>query len=249
MSSPLDNILKKNSDNSQLDFQAGCLILVNKPLKWTSFDVVNKIRFKLKYGFNYKKIKVGHAGTLDPLADGLLIVCTGKYTKSIDSLQGQDKSYSGTIKIGATTPTYDAEAEEDERFPIEHVTDVLIGEKALGFVGKIDQVPPIYSAIKVKGQTAYTLARRGEEIKMKPRPVQIHKFDCIRESENKISFQVDCSKGTYIRSLAYDLGEALESGAYLTSLRRTGIGNYSLDDALDLDQVIEIINSLAGVDQ
>ena len=242
----MDKILNKERNYSNLDFQEGCLILVDKPLEWTSFDVVNKIRFSLKHGFGYKKIKVGHAGTLDPLATGLLLVCTGKYTKRIIELQDQDKSYTGLIKLGATTPSYDAEADEDQQFPVDHIDDDLIEKARLDYLGPILQMPPIFSAIKIKGQAAYKLARRGEEVTMKKRSVIINSLQLNRTKSNELSFEVSCSKGTYIRSMAHDLGLAMNSGAYLTSLRRTEVGSYQVKDAMNIEDIIKIIDMLAA---
>ncbi len=222
----------------QADFLAGSMLLIDKPKDWTSFDVVNKVRFKLKYKLGVKKIKVGHAGTLDPLATGLLILCTGKWTKKIESFRGMDKGYSGTIKLGETTPTYDAESDVDATFETEHLNFDLLQEKTNEFIGNQMQVPPIYSAIKMKGQTAYSLARRGKEVVMKPRPVKIHEFSLSTFEALEASFTVKCSKGTYIRSLAYDFGKALGSGAYLSSLRRDHIGDFHVDDAWDLEDLI-----------
>jgi len=241
-SSPLNIVDNNRAAISPEQFQEGTILLIDKPLEWTSFDVVNKIRFALKYRLGVKKIKVGHAGTLDPLATGLLLLCTGKYTKKLESLQGQDKRYDGTFKLGATTPTYDAEAEEDHQYPVDHITTDLLEQGLREFTGPIDQVPPIYSAVKIKGSPAYKLARRGKEVVLKSRPVTIHSFHAELLSPSEGRFEVACSKGTYIRSLIHDLGRQMESGAYLTSLRRTYIGDYALSDALSIDRIIEIIN-------
>lgn len=242
---PDNRIIKKGFNQSSFDFQMGSILLVDKPLEWTSFDVVNKIRYKLKHHFGYKKIKVGHAGTLDPLATGLLIVCTGKFTKIIDTIQEKDKVYSGTFVLGATTPTYDAESDVDTVFPTEHIDEKLIEHVRKSLIGIQDQVPPIFSAIKIKGEAAYKLARRGEEIAMKSRSVQISDFQVTVEKENKLSFVVHCSKGTYIRSLANDFGRKLSSGAYLGSLRREKIGLFDVADAFKIDELIEIVEQLA----
>lgn len=242
---PDERIIKKGFNQSSFDFQMGSVILVDKPLDWTSFDVVNKIRYKLKHFFGYKKIKVGHAGTLDPLATGLLIVCTGKYTKIIDTIQDKDKVYSGKFVLGATTPTYDAESEIDNLFPTEHIDRELIEQVRKSFIGIQNQVPPIFSAIKIKGEAAYKLARRGEEITMKSRSVKISEFKVTVEEENELSFLVHCTKGTYIRSLAHDFGQKLSSGAYLGSLRREKIGSFDVADACKIDELVEIIEHLA----
>ena len=220
------------------DFKAGALLLVNKPKTWTSFDVVNKIRYKLKHALGVKKIKVGHSGTLDPMATGLLIICTGKFTKKLDELQGLKKSYSGTIKLGATTASYDAEEKEDNFFPVNHITPKLIERTRLQFIGKIEQIPPMFSAIKVDGQPLYKKARKGEMIEVKPRTVEIYDFKITNIEMPFVDFEITCSKGTYIRSLAFDFGKALNSGGYLTGLQRTEVGDYQLKDAWNLDELI-----------
>nr|WP_319400786.1 tRNA pseudouridine(55) synthase TruB [uncultured Carboxylicivirga sp.] len=215
-------------------FQAGQVLLIDKPLEWTSFDVVNKIRYSLKRYLNIKKIKVGHAGTLDPLASGLVIVCTGKATKQIDQFSGLDKQYIADVELGSTTPTYDKESEPDAIYSWEHITEELIREKLEAFRGDIDQMPPIYSALKVKGQKAYELARRGKDVELKARQINISQIDLLEFSEKHLKLDVSCSKGTYIRSLAYDLGVALSSGAHLSGLVRTRIGDYQLKDATSI---------------
>lgn len=208
--------------------QEGHVFLIDKPLDWTSFDVVNKIRWNIRKAYNLKKIKVGHAGTLDPKATGLLLICTGKLTKQIDEYQAQEKTYTGTIKIGVTTPTYDMESEENETFPTEHITEEMIHEAIKQFVGEIEQFPPMHSAIKVDGKRLYELARVGKEIERKARTITIHDFKIIKIDLPFIDFEVNCSKGTYIRSLAFDFGKALNSGGYLTALRRTKIGDFDV---------------------
>lgn len=223
------------------DFLAGTMLLVDKPKDWTSFDVVNKIRGTLRYKLGVKKIKVGHSGTLDPMATGLLIICTGKWTKQLFHLEGLPKSYHGTLKLGETTPSYDAESEVDKTFPTEHITDELLFAERDKFMGKIDQRPPMFSAIKVKGQPLYKLARKGISIEVKTREVEIKKFDLTKVEMPNVDFEVDCSKGTYIRSLAHDLGQAVNSGAHLTALRRTKIGEYSIENAFELPKLIELI--------
>jgi tRNA pseudouridine55 synthase len=215
-----------------MDFAQGEVLLVDKPLRWTSFDVVNKIRNALKK--KYGKIKVGHAGTLDPLATGLLIICTGKFTKRLDEFQAQEKEYTGTIMLGATTPTLDAEMAPDHIFSIEHITAELVHEAVKKFIGEIEQMPPQFSALKVGGETAYKAAREGRELELKPRLVTIKEFELTNIALPEVSFRIVCSKGTYIRSIARDLGTALDSGGYLTSLRRTRIGEYKVDDAWEL---------------
>ncbi len=241
-----ETILCKDNVSNNIDFLEGCLILVNKPLEWTSFDVVNKIRYKLKYAYGIKKIKVGHAGTLDPLATGLLLVCTGKYTKLITQLQEIDKAYTGTIRIGATTPTYDRESDEDYSYETGHITKEMIEELRTAFIGLQEQMPPIYSAIKIKGVEAYKLARRGKDVKMKSRTIEIFDLDLKYDKLSEIHFSMKVSKGTYIRSWAHDFGEKLNSGAYLTSLHRTKVGQYKVEDALSIDNITEIIDMLAA---
>lgn len=216
------------------DFQNGQILLLDKPLNWTSFQVVNKMKWALKTKLDLKKIKIGHAGTLDPLATGLLLVCTGKFTKRITELQGQAKEYTGTFFIGATTPSYDLETEIDANFPISHIDPELIQETTKQFLGEIDQKPPIYSAIKKDGVRLYEHARAGETIEIAFRKTSIHEFEITRIELPEIDFRVVCSKGTYIRSLAFDFGKALNSGAHLTALRRTKIGDYAVSDAIDV---------------
>ncbi len=223
------------------DFKAGATLLVDKPLDWTSFDVVNKIRWALRNKLQVKKIKVGHAGTLDPKATGLLIICTGKFTKKLDTYQGMGKTYTGTLKLGATTPSYDVETEEDQTYPIEHIDDLLLDKTREEFIGPIEQLPPMYSAIKVDGQPLYKLARKGQKIEVKPRPVTIYDFEFTRVELPEVGFRVSCSKGTYIRSLAYDFGKLAGSGAYLTELCRTQIGTHLLSDAWNLEALIKFI--------
>ena len=211
-------------------------MLIDKDKDWTSFDVVNKLRFKLKYKLGIKRFKVGHAGTLDPMATGLLLVCAGKYTKAIDSLVLKEKAYLADLKLGASTPSYDAEIEEDAQYPIEHISKELVEETLNQFRGKIEQFPPMYSAIKVKGQKLYDLARKGKEVEREARPIEIYKCEITDFDLPHLQLDIECSKGTYIRSIAHDLGQALDSGAYLTGLRRTSIGNFSIDDALSVEE-------------
>jgi len=216
----------------------GQLLLIDKPLEWTSFDVVNKIRYSLKRAYGFKKLKVGHAGTLDPLATGLLLIAVGRKTKTINDLMGLPKTYTGTIKLGETTPSYDAETEVDQTFPWEHINDELINHAITGFLGEQNQIPPIFSAIKKDGKKAYESARAGTAIEMQPRKVEIMGFQVTRKSPQELDFSVSCSKGTYIRSLANDFGKALKSGGYLSALRRTAIGDYKIEAALSLDQYL-----------
>ncbi len=227
-------------------FLTGQVLLINKPLTWTSFDVVNKVRYQLKRLLNVKKIKVGHAGTLDPLATGLLILCTGKMTKQIDGFQGQPKVYTGKLTLGKTTPSFDAETELDQTFPTEHITAELIETARQKFLGNITQLPPMYSAVKMDGVPLYKLAREGKTKVRKPRPVEIFDFDINADQLPEVAFRVHCSKGTYIRSLANDFGKAVESGAYLTELCRTEIGEFKLENAWELEALIAAMEELAG---
>ena len=220
------------------DFKDGQVLLIDKPLNWTSFQVVNKLRWEIKQRFKLKNIKVGHAGTLDPLATGLLIICTGKQTKEIDTYQGQIKEYTGTITLGATTPSYDLETDINETFSIDHISEELLKETAKQFVGDIQQKPPIFSAIKKEGKRLYELARKGETTEIKARTVTISAFEITHIDLPKVDFKVICSKGTYIRSLAFDFGKALNSGAHLSALRRTKIGDFSVDKSLSVDGFI-----------
>ena len=215
----------------------GELLLIDKPLNWTSFQVVNKIRWELKNKFGIKKLKVGHAGTLDPLATGLLLVCTGKMTKKISEIQALVKEYTGTFTMGATTPSYDLETPIDGTFPIDHLDDNALKEVINQFTGVVDQYPPVFSAIKKDGKRLYKYARKGEEIKINSRQVEILAFELTKIKLPTIDFYVKCSKGTYIRSLANDYGKALGSGAHLSSLRRTAIGLHRIEDAYTIEQI------------
>lgn len=221
-------------NSARFNFAEGEMLLIDKPLTWTSFDVVGKVRNSLKP----LKLKVGHAGTLDPLATGLLIVCTGKWTKKIDSYQAEDKEYTGTITLGGTTPSYDLETEIDETFPIVHITDQMILDTAKSFEGDIQQFPPAHSAIKINGERVYEKARRGEDVEIKSRQVRINSFEIEKIELPNVYFRVSCTKGTYIRSLAYDFGKALQSGSHLSSLRRTKSGDYTVENAWNLEQLI-----------
>lgn len=221
------------------DYKNGQVLLIDKPLEWTSFQAVNKLRWHIKQRFKIKKIKVGHAGTLDPLATGLLIICTGKQTKEIHIYQGQEKEYTGTFTVGATTPSYDLETEIDENYPTEHITEALLKETTRQFIGEIQQKPPIFSAIKKDGKRLYELARKGETTEIQARTVTISEFEITNINLPKVDFRVVCSKGTYIRSLAFDFGKALNSGAHLSTLRRTKIGNFSVDNATSIEGFIE----------
>lgn len=217
------------------DFLNGQILLIDKPLHWTSFQAVNKMKWALKSKLGLKKIKIGHAGTLDPLATGLLLVCTGKFTKRITELQGQAKEYTGTFYIGATTPSYDLETEIDQTYSTSHIDESLIHETVKQFLGEIDQKPPIFSAIKKDGIRLYEHARAGETVEIATRKTTIHEFEITRIALPEVDFRVVCSKGTYIRSLAYDFGKAMDSGSHLIALRRTKIGDYNVEDAIDFD--------------
>ena len=227
------------------DFLNGQIILIDKPLKWSSFQAVNKLKYLLKHHYSLpKKFKIGHAGTLDPLATGLLIICTGKFTKTISEIQGQAKEYTGTITVGATTPSYDLETEVNAVFPTEHISEALILETTKQFMGEIDQKPPVFSAIKKDGRRLYELARAGEEVEIALRKTTIYEFEITRIALPEIDFRVNCSKGTYIRSLAFDFGSAMQSGAYLSALRRTKIGNYLVENGATPDEFEMQLTSL-----
>jgi len=238
-----------NRDTEDIDFKEGCFILVDKPLDWTSFDVVNKLRYTISHYLGVKKIKVGHAGTLDPLATGLLIIAVGKYTKKLQSIQDLPKAYEGSIKFGASTNTYDAEGEEipgkdPAVFNMEDVKKLIPS-----FTGAIMQVPPIFSAIKIKGQKAYSVARRGKELDIPARPVTIYSFEVSQNQWPIMDFHVQCSKGTYIRSLAHDLGKELTCGGYLVGLRRTEIGEFHVDNAWNLKELVLHLGGTVKEDQ
>lgn len=217
-------------------FETGQVLLFNKPLHWTSFDLVNKIRIMIRSHFGLKKIKTGHAGTLDPLATGLMIVCTGRETKNIDQFMGLEKEYTATIHLGETTPSFDLETEVDRHFPTDHISEEKVRETLLGFLGEQDQVPPLHSAKFIDGKRAYEFARKGQDIKLNPVRIIFHKIDLISFSIPDVRVRILCSKGTYIRSFARDLGEALGSGAYLSDLQRTAIGQYRVENAMDLEK-------------
>ncbi|WP_187263706.1 tRNA pseudouridine(55) synthase TruB [Pontibacter beigongshangensis] len=224
------------------DFEAGEILLIDKPLTWTSFDVVKKVRNILRVK------KIGHAGTLDPLASGLLILCTGKFTKRIDEIQAQEKEYTGTITIGQTTPSYDLETEVSEPTDISHISEDDLKAAAATFVGTIEQVPPIYSAVMIDGKRAYLLARKGQTAEIKPRSITIKAFDITAVEGAVVHFKVVCSKGTYIRSLAHDLGQKLGCGAHLSALVRTRIGDYKVEDALSIEDIQQIRNAQLASD-
>ena len=222
------------------EFAEGQLLLVNKPYNWTSFDVVGKIR----NSFKPLKLKVGHAGTLDPLATGLLIICTGKMTKQIDTFQAQEKEYTGTMILGETTPSYDLETEADQKFDISHITEEQIRAACAQFIGDIQQYPPAHSAIKIDGERLYEKARRGEDVELRLRNVTITEFEITGITLPEINFRVVCSKGTYIRSLVNDFGKALNNGAYLSKLRRTRSGEYKIEDAWEVMELVNTIREL-----
>jgi len=221
------------------DFKNGQVLVIDKPLNWTSFQVVNKIRWAIRKKFKIKKIKVGHAGTLDPLATGILIVCTGKQTKNIVEYQAEGKEYTGNITLGGTTPSFDLETEIDQSYPTEHITKQNLLETAASFVGKIQQKPPLYSALKKDGVRLYHLARKGEQVEINAREVEIFAFEITDIAMPVISFRIECSKGTYIRSIANDFGEKLNSGGHLSSLRRTKNGSFTIESASTLKSFLE----------
>lgn len=214
------------------EFLEGQILLIDKPLTWSSFQAVNALKWGIRRKFELKKIKIGHAGTLDPLATGLLIICTGKFTKKIPTLQGQAKEYTGTVTLGGTTPSYDMETEVDQNYPTEHITEEQIHAATANFMGKIQQVPPVFSALKKNGKRLYEYAREGQAVEVKSREVEITEFEITRVNLPEVEFRVVCSKGTYIRSLANDFGKALQSGGYLSALRRTKIGDFNVDNAV-----------------
>jgi tRNA pseudouridine55 synthase len=224
---------------------AGKILLIDKPLNWSSFQAVNKLKYILKRKYDLpKKFKIGHAGTLDPLATGLLIICTGKFTKKITEIQAQIKEYTGTIVLGATTPSYDLETEVDAVFPTEHITEALILETTKQFIGEIDQKPPVFSAIKKEGKRLYEHARAGEVVEIQSRKTTIYEFEITRIQLPEVDFRVQCSKGTYIRSLAFDFGLELQSGGHLSALRRTKIGDYSVENAILPDDFEQSISKI-----
>ncbi len=232
-----------NKEFTLEEFKTGEVLLFDKPLNWTSFQLVNKVRWLIRKSCKIKKIKVGHAGTLDPLASGLLIICTGKFTKTIPDLQGQIKEYTGTFTLGATTPSFDLETEIDQNFPIDHITEDLLQATIQNFIGEIEQTPPVFSALKKDGKRLYEYAREGKEVEVKKRKVEISEFEINTDNFPEIGFRVVCSKGTYIRSLAHEFGQAVNSGAHLTSLRRTAIGDYSVENAMDIEYFENLLPS------
>jgi len=237
----------RNKEFTPEEFKTGQILLFDKPLNWTSFQLVNKVRWLIRKSCNIKKIKVGHAGTLDPLATGLLIICTGKFTKRITELQGQIKEYTGTFTLGATTASFDLETEIDQKFPTNHITEELLQETTKKFIGEIQQTPPVFSALKKDGKRLYEYAREGKEVEVKSRQVEISKFEIDSKDFPKIYFRVVCGKGTYIRSLAHEYGQALNSGAHLSELRRTGIGDFSVEKAMDLEYFENLLPSRENI--
>lgn len=236
----------KEINTENYDFKAGEVLLIDKPLTWTSFNVVKKIRFQLEKRLKLKKIKVGHAGTLDPLATGLMIICTGKKTKEINEYQAKEKEYIATVKIGATTPSFDLETEIDNTYPTQHITEEKLRTTITGFIGEQLQTPPVFSAKQINGKRAYSFARAGEEVKMKKALINISEIEMISDFSSfpEIQLRIVSSKGTYIRALAYDLGKALDSGAHLTALKRTRIGKYTLNSALTIEEFVKRIDKI-----
>lgn len=224
-----------------MDFISGEIIGIDKPLGWTSFDAVKRLRGAIQRRMRVKKFKVGHAGTLDPLATGVLIVCTGRATRKIEALQNGSKEYVAEITLGATTPSYDLETEVDRTYPTEHITRQLVESVLPKFQGKLMQVPPVFSAVKIDGKRAYSLARKGKQVELKAKPLEISEIELLSMEMPKITIRVVCSKGTYIRALARDIGEALQSGAHLTGLRRTRVGEISVDKCLSIDDAVKLI--------
>ncbi|NNF19257.1 MAG: tRNA pseudouridine(55) synthase TruB [Flavobacteriaceae bacterium] len=227
--------------DSKDTFLDGQILLIDKPLGWSSFQAVNAVKWAIRRKFQLKKIKVGHAGTLDPLATGLLIICTGKATKKIEGLQGQVKEYTGTITLGGTTPSYDLETEVDQEYPIDHITDEAIENATAEFTGEIAQKPPVFSALKKDGKRLYEFAREGKEVEIKKRLITINTFEITRIKLPEVDFRVVCSKGTYIRSLAHDFGQHLGSGGHLSRLRRTKIGDFNVNNALTPEEFRELL--------
>lgn len=225
-----------------MDFISGEIIAVDKPLGWTSFDAVKRIRGAIQRKLNIKKFKVGHAGTLDPLATGVLIICTGRATRDIERLQNGTKEYVATIKLGATTPSFDLETEIDQTFPYEHITEDMVHEVLPHFMGKIMQVPPVYSAVKIDGKRAYKYARKGAEVELKAKPLVIEELELLSSDLPELRLRIVCSKGTYIRALTRDIGKALNSGAHLTALCRTRVGDIRLNDCLSIDEAVKKIS-------
>ncbi|MCK9639576.1 MAG: tRNA pseudouridine(55) synthase TruB [Prolixibacteraceae bacterium] len=230
-------------ESKDFDFIRGEILVLNKPLDWTSFDLVNKVRIMLCRLMKIKKLKLGHAGTLDPKATGVMVLCSGRLTKQIDEIQADEKEYIALLKVGATTPSFDLETEEDEQFATAHITRETVENILPSFVGTIEQVPPSYSAIKVDGKRAYKLARKGKEVELKSKVLVVKEIELLRFDMPEIELRIVCSKGTYIRALARDIGKALNSGAYLKGLIRTRIGTYSIDQSLDLTELADMLSA------
>jgi len=230
-------------ESKDFDFIRGEILVLNKPLDWTSFDLVNKVRIMLCRLLKIKKLKIGHAGTLDPKATGVMVLCSGKLTKRIDEIQADEKEYVALLKVGATTPSFDLETEEDEQFATAHITRETLENVLPSFVGAIEQIPPAYSAIKVDGKRAYKLARKGKEVELKAKMLVVKEIELLRFEMPEIELRIVCSKGTYIRALARDIGKALNSGAYLKGLIRTRIGEYSIDQSLDLTELADMLSA------
>lgn len=222
----------------------GEILYIDKPLHWTSFDAVKRVRGTLTRRLGVKRLKVGHAGTLDPLATGVMIVCTGKATKDIDNLQAGVKEYIATMALGATTPSFDLETQIDATYPTEHITRELVEKTLLDFIGEIQQVPPAFSACKIDGKRAYKMARKGQEVELKPKLLVIDELELMEYAQNSLTVRVVCSKGTYIRALARDIGQALGSGAHLTALRRTRVGEVTIDRCMQVEEMIQMLNSI-----
>ena len=230
-------------ESKDFDFIRGEILVLNKPLDWTSFDLVNKVRIMLCRLMKIKKLKLGHAGTLDPKATGVMVLCSGKLTKQIDEIQADEKEYVALLKIGATTPSFDLETEEDEQFATAHITRETLENVLPSFVGAIEQIPPAYSAVKVDGKRAYKLARKGTEVELKSKMLVVKEIELLRFEMPEIELRIVCRKGTYIRALARDIGKALNSGAYLKGLIRTRIGEYSIDQSLDLTELADMLSA------
>ena len=222
--------------NEEIYQQEDNVFVFDKPYKCTSFDLVAKVKYAMKRKFG-KKLKVGHAGTLDPLATGVMIICTGKYTKQIDSFQAKEKEYTGTLRLGETTPSYDMEKPVDATYPVDHITEEAVRETAARFIGEQEQVPPQFSAVRIAGKRAFSYARQGEDVEIKPRAITISEFEITRCELPEVDFRIVCSKGTYIRSIARDFGAMLDSGAHLTALRRTRVGNFRVEDAIRCEEI------------
>jgi len=231
------------------DFKGGEILVFDKPLEWTSFDLVQKVRNNLCRKMRIKKLKVGHAGTLDPKATGIMVLCTGKATKRIEELQAGEKEYIATLKLGATTPSFDLETKEDATFDTGHITEELFRETVQKFIGTIEQVPPEYSAVKVEGQRAYDLARKGKSVELKPKILVVREIDVLQFAMPEAKLRIVCGKGTYIRALARDIGQALNSGAYLTGLQRTRVGDFTLENAKQIEEFLESLKDMAIVEE